>query len=328
MTNNKAEQPRCSIVIRAFNEERHIGKLLTGIKKQSVQNCEVILVDSGSTDSTVEIASGFDTRIVSIDPEEFTFGRSLNRGIKAAAGEYIIIISAHCYPVYPDWLEQLLKPFEDPRIAVCYGKQRGSETNHYSEQQFFRSYFPDISQPNQGQPYTHNANAAIRKSLWEGHPYDEQLTGLEDIAWSSWAKEQGYSIAYVADAEIIHIHEETIKQVYNRYRREAIAMKQILPSSQFSIQNMISMIIRKLVKDSSQARRDRVLSKEIFNILRFRVFQYLGTWQGYRYSGKIDHQLHKQFYYPPQMLSEKTPESRPVEPINYHAKLDGERKNS
>ncbi len=327
MINNKAGQPRCSIIIRAFNEEQHIGKLLTGIKKQTLQNYEVILVDSGSTDSTVEIASGFDTRIVSIVPEEFTFGRSLNRGIKAAAGKYIIIISAHCYPVYPDWLEQLLKPFEDPQIAVCYGKQRGSETNHYSEQQFFRSYFPDISQPDQGQPFTHNANAAIRKSLWEQHPYDEQLTGLEDLAWSSWAKEQGYSIAYVADAEIIHIHEETIKQVHNRYRREAIAMKQILPSSQFSIRNMISMIVRKLVKDFSQARRDRVLSKEFVNILRFRVFQYLGTWQGYRYSGNIDHQLHKFFYYPPQMLSEKIPESRLVEPINYPGKLDEEGKN-
>ncbi len=87
------------------------------------------------------------------------------------------------------------------------------------------------------------------------------------------------------------------------------------------------MIIRKAVKDISQARKDRVLSKEILKILRFRVFQYLGTWQGYRYSGKIDHQLHKQFYYPPHMLSEKTPESRPVEPINYHAELDEERKN-
>lgn len=320
------ENPRCSIVIRAFNEERHIGKLLTGIKNQTIQNCEVILVDSGSTDSTVEIASDFDARIVSIDPEEFTFGRSLNKGVAVAAGEFVVIISAHCYPVYPDWLEQLLKPFEDPQIAVCYGKQRGFETNHYSEQQFFRSYFPDISQLNQGQPYTHNANGAIRKSLWEQHPYDEQLTGLEDLAWSSWAKEQGYSIAYVAEAEIIHIHEETIKQVHNRYQREAIAMKQILPSSQFSIRNMISMIISKMVEDISQARRDRVLSKEILNIIRFRVVQYLGTWQGYRYSGNIDHQLHKQFYYPPQILSEKTPESRPVDPINYYAKLDEERK--
>ncbi len=324
MTNNKTRKPRCSIVIRAFNEEEHLGRLLTGIMQQTIQDREIILVDSGSTDATLEIASNFPVKIVQINPAEFTFGRSLNRGVAAAAGEFVVIISAHCYPVYPDWLEQLLKPFEDSRVAVCYGKQRGAETNHYSEHQFFRNYFPDISQLNQGQPYTHNANAAIRKSLWEGHPYDEQLTGLEDLAWSSWAKEQGYSIAYAADAEIIHIHLETMKQVHNRYRREAIAMKQILPASQFSIRNMISMIIRKSVKDISQARRDRVLLKEIPNILRFRVFQYLGTWQGYRYSGKIDLQLHQQFYYPPQLLSDKFPEERAVEPINYRIEVDKE----
>ncbi len=324
MTNNKTGKPLCSIVIRAFNEEEHLGKLLTGIMQQTIQDREIILVDSGSTDATPEIASNFPVNIVQINPAEFTFGRSLNRGVAVAAGEFVVIISAHCYPVYPDWLEQLLKPFEDSRVAVSYGKQRGAETNHYSEHQFFRNYFPDISQLNQGQPYTHNANAAIRKSLWEGHPYDEQLTGLEDLAWSSWAKEQGYSIAYAADAEIIHIHLETMKQVHNRYRREAIAMKQILPASQFSIRNMISMIIRKSVKDISQARRDRVLLKEILNILRFRVFQYLGTWQGYRYSGKIDLQLHQQFYYPPQLLSDKFPEERAVEPINYRIEVDKE----
>jgi len=314
--NPPAEQPICSVVIRAYNEEQHIGKLLTGIKQQSV-NCEIILVDSGSTDSTVEIASDFQVKVVSIDPGEFTFGRSLNWGIAAASGEFIVIISAHCYPVYPDWLEQLLKPFEDPQNAVSYGKQRGAITNHYSEHQFFKNYFPDVSQPNQGQPFTHNANAAIRKSLWEGHPYNEQLTGLEDLAWSSWAKEQGYSIAYVAEAEVIHIHEETFHQVYNRYRREAIAMKQILPESHFSIRNMVSMILRKILADLSRAYRDRTLSKEALGIIRFRVMQYLGTWQGYRYSGNIDQQLHRQFYYPPQMLSEKIPESRTIEPINY-----------
>ncbi|MCD4803326.1 MAG: glycosyltransferase [Anaerolineales bacterium] len=324
MTNSKADWPRCSIVIRAFNEEQHIGKLLTGIMKQTVQDREIILVDSGSTDATPEIAANFPVKIVQINPAEFTFGRSLNRGIAAATGEFVVIISAHCYPVYPDWLEQLLKPFEDSQVAVCYGKQRGAETNHYSEHQFFRNYFPDISQLDQGQPFTHNANAAIRKSLWEQHPYDEQLTGLEDLAWSSWAKEQDFSIAYVAEAEIIHIHEETIKQVHNRYRREAIAMKQILPESHFSIRNMISMIIRRTVNDMSHAREERVFTSEFLNILRFRLVQYIGTWQGYRYSGDIDHQLHKQFYYPPQLLSDKFPEERAVEPINYQIEVDKE----
>jgi len=190
VANSKVGKPTCSVVIRAFNEEEYIGKLLTGIMQQTIQDREIILVDSGSTDATPDIAAKFPVKIVQINPAEFTFGRSLNRGVAAAAGEFVVIISAHCYPVYPDWLEKLLTPFENPQVAVCYGKQRGSETNHYSEHQFFRKYFPDISQLDQGQPFTHNANAAIRRALWRHQQYDEKLTGLEDLAWSSWGLEQ------------------------------------------------------------------------------------------------------------------------------------------
>jgi glycosyltransferase involved in cell wall biosynthesis len=316
--------PFCSIVIRAFNEEKHIRRLLSGIQMQDYPSREIILVDSGSTDKTIDIANEFGAKIVNINATDFTFGRSLNRGIAAASGEIIVIISAHCYPVYPDWLKQLLAPFVDDQVAVSYGKQRGAESNHFSEHQFFRNYFPDISQPNQGQPFTHNANAAIRKSLWFEHAYNENLTGLEDLEWSSWAKQSGFRIAYVAEAEIIHIHEETFNQVHNRYKREAIAMKQILPKSRFTLRNMIGMTLRKVFEDLTQARRDNVIQNEIWNVIRFRTMQYLGTWQGYRYSGNIDQGLHRRFYYPPDTLLEKIPESRPIEPIEYQSETKPE----
>ncbi|RME89904.1 MAG: glycosyltransferase family 2 protein [Anaerolineae bacterium] len=309
--------PRCSIVIRAYNEEKHLPRLLKGIREQTVRDAEVVVVDSGSTDRTVDIARAHGARLVHIRPEEFTFGRSLNRGVRAARGEFVVIVSAHCYPVYPDWLEQLLKPFADPQVAVSYGKQRGGETNQYSEHQFFREYFPDVSQPRQGHPYSHNANAAIRRALWEQHPYNENLTGLEDLAWSSWAFEQGYAIAYVAEAEVIHVHDEGPAQVYNRYRREAIAMKQILPKSRFTLRHFLRLWLGKTFSDLWQARREGVLAKHWWSILWFRLMQYWGTYQGYRYSGRIDAQLHQRFYYPPGILSEKTPAPRPIEPIRY-----------
>lgn len=311
------QHPLCSIIIRAFNEEKALGRLLEGIESQKGVDYEIILVDSGSTDGTLAIAARYPVRLVQIDSSEFTFGRSLNRGIAQARGDICVIISAHCYPVYPDWLKQLIKPFEDGQVAVAYGKQRGGGSNHYSEQQFFRTYFPDLSQPDQGQPYTHNANAAIRRSLWEEHPYNEDLTGLEDLAWSSWARERGYRVAYVAEAEIVHVHHETISQVYNRYRREAIALKQILPESQFTLRDLISMFLHKIFSDLRQATRDQVLTREWWDILRFRFAQYLGTWQGYRYSGRIDQDLHQRFYYPPGSLTEKVPAGRPVVPIRY-----------
>jgi len=309
--------PKCSIVIRAYNEQAHIGRLLSGISSQTLQDHEVILVDSGSTDATRDIAAQYAARIVTISPEEFTFGRSLNRGIAAASGEFIVIISAHCYPVYPDWLEQLLAPFDDEMVAASYGKQRGGESNQFSEHQFFRKYFPDAAPYQQDHPYCHNANAAIRRQLWLQHPYNENLTGLEDLAWCSWAVESGHRVAYVAEAEVIHLHDERPRQVYNRHRREGIALRQILPKSRFNLRHFLSLTTRSILSDLRQAYRQRVLLKNFASILWFRFMQYWGTHQGYRYSGKIDPQLHRAFYYPPGILDSRGPAPRPIKPIDY-----------
>ena len=306
-----------SIVIRAFNEAAHIERLLFGISKQTFSDREVIIVDSGSTDETLSIASHYPVKIVNISPQDFTFGRSLNQGITAASGEIVVIISAHCYPVYPDWLAQLSKPFSDEKIGLAYGRQKGGATNFYSEHQFFRKYFPENSVLQQAHPYSHNANAAIRRSLWEQHPYDESLTGLEDLAWSSWLMETGYDVAYVAEAEVIHIHQETYMQVKRRYKREAIAMKQILPESQFSIRDFIKMWLSQSLSDLNHARRDGVLFKHWCSIIRFRLMQYWGTYRGFHYAGKIDPSLHRSFYYPPHILDEKISKPRSVDPIKY-----------
>jgi len=320
----KENHYKCSIVIRAYNEGIHIGRLLEGIQAQTVQDVQVILVDSGSTDETVQIAEKYGAQVITITPGEFTFGKSLNRGILAASADYVVIVSAHCYPVFPDWLEQLLIPFKDDQVALSYGKQRGGKTNKFSEHQFFRKYFPDISMPRQSQPYSHNANAAIRRTIWALHPYNEELTGLEDLSWSSWVLQQGHAISYTAEAEVIHVHDEGPRQTYNRYMREAIALKQILPESRFSLWNFFRLWTSSTISDLLQARREGVLSNHLSSILWFRLIQYWGTYRGYSFSGNVDASLHHAFSYPPGILAEKTPASRPVQPIEYVNK-DGEK---
>ena len=69
--------------------------------------------------------------------------------------------------------------------------------------------------------------------LWEAHPYDESLPALEDLEWGKWALEQGYGIAYCAEAEVIHVHNESLAGIYNRYKREAMAFKRIYPHETF-----------------------------------------------------------------------------------------------
>lgn len=306
----------CSIVIRAYNEEKHIRRLLQGIKQQTLKDVEVILVDSGSTDATVEIAESYGAQIVRIPSEEFTFGRSLNYGIRAAAGELIVIASAHVYPVYPDWLASLLYPFEDAKIALTYGKQRGPESAKYSEQQIFHQWFPDTGKPHQETAFCNNANAAIRKSLWRKHHYDETLTGLEDLAWAKWAKEQRYEIAYIPEAEIIHVHNETPRGVYNRYRREAMAFKKIYPEAHFNVYDFLRLTAANISSDVWHAARERVFWKHLRSILWFRFMQFHGTHMGHRQTGLVTPQLRETFYYA-RDRKQKLENKREVEPIQY-----------
>jgi rhamnosyltransferase len=307
----------CSIVIRAYNEEKHIGRLLEGIRRQTLEDVEIILVDSGSTDKTVAVAESFGARIVRIPSAEFTFGRSLNFGVRAATREFVVIASAHIYPVYPDWLESLLRPFENERVALTYGKQRGPESAKYSEQQVFHQWYPDESKPNQETAFCNNANAAIRRSLWERHPYDETLTGLEDLEWAKWAREQGYVIAYVAEAEIVHVHNETPRGVYNRYRREAMAFKRIHPESHFNFYDFARLTTSNIFSDLWHAARERVLWKNLVSIFWFRFMQFHGTRVGYRESGVLTPQLRATFYYP-RGRRPRDGAQRDVEPIRYN----------
>ena len=307
----------CSIVIRAYNEEKYIGRLLEGIRHQTLKDAEVILVDSGSTDSTISIAESFAARIVRIPSDEFTFGRSLNSGVRAATREFVVIASAHVYPVYPDWLESLLRPFDDDRVALTYGKQRGPEYAKFSEQQIFHQWYPDVSKPRQDTAFCNNANAAIRKSLWEQNPYDETFTGLEDLAWAKWVKEQGYDISYVAEAETIHVHNETPRGVFNRYRREAMAFKRMYPESHFSVYDFLRLTAMNILSDLWHAAGERVLWKNIASIFWFRYMQFHGTRLGYRESGLLTPQLRETFYY----ARERKPKEemkRDVEPIRYN----------
>ena len=307
----------CSVVIRAYNESQYLPRLLEGIARQTIKDIEVILVDSGSTDSTVSIAEKYGAKIIRIPSAEFTFGRSLNFGLRSATRELVVIASAHVHPVYPDWLETLIRPFENERVALTYGKQRGPVTAKYSEQQIYHQWYPDVSKPGQETAFCNNANAAVRRSLWEKNPYDETLTGLEDLAWAKWAKDSGYAIAYVAEAEIIHVHNETPRGVYNRYRREAMALRNIYPEAHFNFYDFLRLTIANIFSDLWHAAREGVLWRNIASIFWFRFMQFHGTRMGHRETSLITPQLRETFYYARERKREDG-KKRDVEPIRYN----------
>jgi len=309
---------RCSLVVRAYNEEEHIGRLLEGVRHQTVQDVQVILVDSGSSDATSAIAAQYGAELVHIPPADFTFGRSLNLGLAAANCELVAVASAHVFPVYPDWLERLLEPFADPQVALTYGKQRGNEHSLFSEQQIFARWFPENSAPDQPHPFCNNANAALRRAVWERHPYDESLTGLEDLSWAVWAQGHGHSIHYAAEAEVVHVHHETPRGVLNRYRREGMAFKRIYPEAHFSLYDFVRMTTANIASDLWHASRQRVFMRSLVSIFWFRNAQFWGTYQGYRRSLEWNWDLRQTFYYPHGLEELEKTAPRRVDPIRYN----------
>ncbi len=287
--------PRASILIRTYNEQKHIGNLLDAIARQRERDVEIILVDSGSTDETRAIAKGSVGRIIEIHSRDFTFGYSLNVGCKAATGEYIVIISAHAIPIGARWLEALLRPFEDPRVAMTYGRHIGARTTKFSEGRDFSVLFPVQGEVPRPYPYyALNANAAIRRSLWAERPFEEHLTGLEDIAWAKNAYEQGLGIVYVPEAAVEHIHEESWAQVYHRYRREAVAARAIgLPSAPHG-----STHVGALLRSSFLDLRSLFLSSfsHAGHALRFRYAQWQGTRHGWRHNIDLQGERFKLFF--------------------------------
>lgn len=290
--------PTISIVIRCFNEERHIGKLLDWLARQTVP-VEAVVVDSGSTDRTVEIARAHGAKLVHILPQMFTFGRALNLGIAQASGEVVVAASAHVYPTDERWIEQLVEPFQLAQVALTYGGQIGNESTKFSEHRIFHKWFPPTGPWYvQDHPFCNNANASIRRSVWEQLPYDETLTGLEDLAWAKSALLIGHQLAYVPSAKVVHVHNETPDQIQNRYRREAIAYKRIFPEAHFSLKDLLVLLPTNVLSDWVQAGREGRFWQYAGQIGQFRFRQFWGTYQGYRQRGMVSEMLKRRFYYP------------------------------
>ncbi len=313
---SSSPKPTVSVVVRAFNEGKHLGRLLHGLRSQTITPDEIILVDSGSTDDTIAIAERAGCRVVHIAKEDFSFGRALNLGCEQATGDILLILSAHVYPVYDTYVEHMVGAFDRAGVGVAYGRQVGDHRTKFSESRIMLRWFPTENIWDQGHPFSNNANAAVRKGIWESTRYDESLTGLEDLAFAKEVIARGYKVSYVADAPVVHVHEETWQTIRNRYRREAIAYSKIDQDSKMTVVSAVYLAVKNIMADYGSAIRSRQLAPNLTSIPRFRVAQFLGAWEGFRIGDDASRGLIQRFYYPPEAT--RGPDSpQPGKPVSY-----------
>ncbi|MDX1579925.1 MAG: glycosyltransferase family 2 protein, partial [Gemmatimonadota bacterium] len=279
----------------------HLPRLLSRIESQRLDEveAEVVIVDSGSTDDTLEIAKRCPlVRITHIRKEDFSFGRSLNVGCEFARGDFLVFVSGHCIPASDRWLHELVEPLRAGAVQYSYGRQIGAETTKFSEKQLFAKYFPDHSLIPQDGFFCNNANAAIPKEVWDRYRFDESRTGLEDLELARRIVDDGGAVGYVAEAPVHHIHDESWGQVRHRYEREAIAMQRIAPNLHVTLLDSGRFLASAVLHDASRAIEEKTLLRNLPGIVAFRAMQYFGTYKGNRDHRKLSHDMKLRYYYP------------------------------
>lgn len=293
-----------SIVVRTLNEARHLPDLLAAIAAQDSAGLEVetVVVDSGSSDGTQQIAQQAGCKLVHITRDEFSFGRSLNRGCEAASGDIFVMISGHCVPTDRQWLRQLCGPIVDGAVQYAYGRQIGGTESRFSECRIFEKYYPLKSRVPQQGFFCNNANSALARSAWQVHRFDEELTGLEDMELAKRLVAGGGKVGYVAEACVYHYHLESWVQVRRRFEREAIALQKIMPQIHVRRRDTLRYILSSIRHDLRHARAEGAALRRLPEIARYRLAQYLGSYLGNHEHRRLSHAEKDLYFYPAKPL--------------------------
>ncbi len=202
------------IVIRTLNESELIARCLNALRGQDgAFDLDILVVDSGSTDETLEIAKAHGARIFELEPSRFDYSTALNTGIEDVRGDVIVSLSAHAIPLDEHWLERMTAPFRDDRVAGVAGRQIPWPDAPWHEVQRLQRQFGDtprvFTADDPDEIVFSNAASSFLRSVWEREPFT--LPAVEDLEWARRVVSAGWTIVYEPQAEVYHSHAESAR---------------------------------------------------------------------------------------------------------------------
>lgn len=128
----KAAAPAVSVIIPVYNVEQYLCQCLDSVVSQTLQNIEIICVNDGSPDNSLEILHEYeakDSRIVVISRENRGVGYSRNEGINRATGEFVIFMDSDDWYPSENNLEELYTKAKENNALICGGSLSASESS-------------------------------------------------------------------------------------------------------------------------------------------------------------------------------------------------------
>lgn len=209
---------KITVVVTVLNEQSSVKELLTGLKRQNHKPSEVIIVDGGSIDKTVEIIKSYKNVRLFRKIGNRSVGR--NFGVSMSVSQIIAFTDAGCIP-HVDWLGKLAEPFKNNLTDVVAGYYEGKAANTFEKSLIpYVLVMPDRI-PSEFLPATRSM--AIRREAWnKSGGFDEKLSHNEDYAFAIKLKKLGMNFAFAREAVVTWLPRQNLKSAAWMFMRFAI----------------------------------------------------------------------------------------------------------
>jgi rhamnosyltransferase len=217
--------PLVSIIMRSFNEGWALQETLPALQAQEYRNWELIVIDSGSTDGSIELLRRANPRhLVQILPHEYRPSRVLNLGMQLARSDLAIFLNADATPQNPGWLRPLVNALHDPRTAAVFGRQIPRPDCEAVFAYDYERCFGEQRESAQWDHFFSMVSSGLRKDVWSQRGFLESMQYSEDDEYTRWCRSRGYRIVYCPESVVMHSHNYTPRQAYKRSFGEAWAL--------------------------------------------------------------------------------------------------------
>jgi rhamnosyltransferase len=220
--------PEASIILLTKNGLPTLEQTLSAIFAQKTdRSFEVIAIDSGSTDGTLELLARYPIRVEQILPSEFNFGGTRALGYDLAAGRILIALSQDAVPANDQWLDRLVAPFDDPTVAAAKGVRALPPSGPlFYWDRIGRFYFTRSNsrwRVRYGLVFS-NVNSAIRKEVWAENRIGRVEMQEDKFLQKMWT-ERRYRIVAARGAKVFHAHHYDLRSLAARSENEGLGQR-------------------------------------------------------------------------------------------------------
>ncbi len=217
-----------SVIIPTFNGEKWLAELLFMLTRQTLIPYEIIIIDSGSSDKTLDIISSYPLKLLQIKQSDFDHGATRTKAGKEAKGDILVYMTQDAILADEHGLLRLVEPFvNDEKIAATYGRQLPVKEASFFARHLRIFNYPDVSEyrcfadkDRYGFKtiFISNSFAAYRKSVISSLGFfPEQVLFGEDSLMLAKILRAGYCVGYIHEAKVYHSHNYSLWQEFCRY---------------------------------------------------------------------------------------------------------------